>query len=166
VSYEADSILAATGDAPMTHARLRLAALRGADAQPLITMSIREATQRGEGVLVAHAEEAAATLYAGLGRHDDALAWAQRELDHNPHVFYRTALPELVEAAVRCDRLDLARRAVDELCEHTQASGTPWGAGHRVRRDRPQPRRLDGDALTMQEAQIARLAARDTPTTR
>ena len=40
-----------TGDAPMTHARLRVAALRG-DAQRLITESIRDATQRGEGVLV------------------------------------------------------------------------------------------------------------------
>ena len=130
---EADSILAATGDAPMIHARLRLAALRGADAQPLISASIREATQRGEGVLVRHAEEAAATLYAGLGHHDDALAWAQREFDHNPHVFYRTALPELVEAAVRCDRLDVARRAFDELCVHTQASGTAWALGIEAR---------------------------------
>jgi DNA-binding CsgD family transcriptional regulator/tetratricopeptide (TPR) repeat protein len=130
---EADSILATTGDSPMIPARLRLAALRGADAQRLITASIREATQRGDGVLLRHAEEAAATLYAGLGRHDEALAWAQREFDHNPHVFYRTALPELVEAAVRCDRLDLARRAVDELCEHTQASGTAWALGIQAR---------------------------------
>jgi DNA-binding CsgD family transcriptional regulator len=130
---EADAILAATGHAPMIHARLRLAALRGANAQPLITASIREATQRGEGILVRHAEEAAATLYAGLGRHDNALAWAQREFDHNPRVLYRTALPELVEAAVRCDRLDLARRAVDELCEHTQASGTAWALGIEAR---------------------------------
>ena len=130
---EADSILAATGDAPMIHARLRLAALRGGDAQPLITASIRAATQRGEGMLVRHAEEAAATLYNGLGLHDDALAWAQREFEHNPHVFYRTALPELVEAAVRCDRLDLARRAVEELCEHTQASGTAWALGIEAR---------------------------------
>jgi DNA-binding NarL/FixJ family response regulator len=130
---EADSILAATGDAPMIHARLRLSALRGADAQALITASIREATQRGDGMLVRHAEEAAATLHAGLGRHDDALAWAQREFDHNPHAFYGTALPELVEAAVRCDRLDLARRAVDALCEHTQASGTAWARGIEAR---------------------------------
>ena len=49
---EADSILAATGDAPMIHARIRLAALQGADAQRLITASIRAATPRGEGMLV------------------------------------------------------------------------------------------------------------------
>jgi hypothetical protein len=73
---------------------------------------------------VRHAEEAAATLYAGLGRHDDALAWAQREVDHNP---------QPVEAAVRCDRLDPARRAVDTLSEHTQASDTPWALGVEAR---------------------------------
>ena len=89
---EADSIMAATGDAPMSHARLRLAALQGGDAEALITASIRDATERGEGVLVRHAEDAAATLYAGLGRYDDALAWAQREVEHNPHAFYMTAL--------------------------------------------------------------------------
>jgi len=130
---EADSIMAATGDAPMSHARLRLSALRGADAQDLIAASIRDATQRGEGVLVRHAEDAAATLYAGLGRYDDALAWAQREVEHNPHAFYMTALPELVEASARRNDLDLARRAVDALCEKTQASPTPWARGVEAR---------------------------------
>jgi ABC-type nitrate/sulfonate/bicarbonate transport system substrate-binding protein len=101
---EADSIIAATGDAPMTHAWLRLVALQGRDdAHALITASIAEATQRGEGVLVRHAEDVAATLNVGLGRYDAALEWAQRELDHNPHGFYMTALPELAEAAVRCN---------------------------------------------------------------
>jgi len=130
---EADSIMAATGDAPMTHARLRLAALRGGDAMALITASIRDGTERGEGVLVRHAEDAAATLFAGLGRYDDALAWARREAEHNPHAFYMTALPEIVEAAVRCDDADLARRTVDALCERTQPSGTAWARGVEAR---------------------------------
>jgi DNA-binding CsgD family transcriptional regulator/tetratricopeptide (TPR) repeat protein len=129
---EADSIMAATGDAPMTHARLRLAAMRG-DAEVLIMNTIREATQRGEGILVRHAEDAAATLYAGLGRYDKALSWAQREVEHNPHAFYMTALPELVEAAVRCDEQDVARRAVDALCQKTQASPTAWARGVEAR---------------------------------
>ena len=130
---EADSIMTATGDAPMKHARLRLAALQGGDAEALITASIQDGTERGEGVLVRHAEDAAATLYAGLGRYDDALAWARREVEHNPHAFYMTALPELVEAAVRCDELDEARRAAEALCEKTQASGTAWARGVEAR---------------------------------
>jgi tetratricopeptide (TPR) repeat protein len=144
---EADSILAATGDAPMSHARLRLAAWRGGDAQPLITASIRDATERGEGVLVRHAEDAAAVLYAGLGRYDDALAWARREVEHNPHAFYMTALPELVEAAVRCDEPDEARRAIEALCEKTQASGTAWARGVEARSRALVSEGDDADAL-------------------
>jgi DNA-binding CsgD family transcriptional regulator len=130
---EAESITAATGAAPMSHARLRLAALRGGDAEVLITASISDATERGEGVLIVMAEDAAAVLYAGLGRYDEALSWAQREVEHNSHAFYMTALPELVEAAVRCDEPHEARRALDALCEKTQASGTAWARGVEAR---------------------------------
>jgi DNA-binding CsgD family transcriptional regulator len=117
----------------MSHARLHLAALRGGDAEALIAASIRDATERGEGILVRHAEHAAAKLYAGLGRYDDSLIWARREVEHNPHAFYMTALPELVEAAVRCDELDEARRAADALFNKTQASGTAWARGVEAR---------------------------------
>jgi DNA-binding CsgD family transcriptional regulator len=130
---ESDSIMAATGDAPMSHARLHLAALRGGDAEAVIAASIQDATERGEGILVRHAEHAAAKLYAGLGRYDDALTWARREVEHNPHAFYLTALPELVEAAVRCDEPDEAGRAADALCEQTRASGTAWARGIEAR---------------------------------
>ena len=130
---EADSIMAATGNAPMSHARLHLAAYQGGDAEALIRSSIGDGTERGEGVLVRHAEDAGATLCAGLGRYDDALAWARQEFEHNPHAFYMTALPELVEAAVRCDEPDEARRAVDALSEKTQASGTAWARGVEAR---------------------------------
>jgi DNA-binding CsgD family transcriptional regulator len=130
---ESDSIMAATGDAPMSHARLHLAVLRGGDAEALIAASIEDATERGEGILVRHAEHAAAKLYASLGRYDDALIWARREFEHNPHAFYRTALPELVEAAARCDEPDEARRAADALREKTQASGTAWARGVEAR---------------------------------
>jgi len=39
------------------------------------------------------------------------------------------ALPELVEAAMRCGQPELARRAVDQLALTTAASGTDWAAG-------------------------------------
>jgi DNA-binding CsgD family transcriptional regulator/tetratricopeptide (TPR) repeat protein len=146
---EADSIMAATGHAPMTHARLRLAALRG-DAEALIMNTIREATQRGEGVLVRHAEDATATLHAGLGRYDEALGWAQREVNHNPHAFYMTSLPEVVEAAARCGEQAVARRAVDALCEKTQASPTAWARGIQARSQALVSEGEDADALYQQ----------------
>jgi DNA-binding CsgD family transcriptional regulator len=123
---EADSIMAATRDAPMSHGRLGLAGLQGGDAEALIASSIADATARGEGILARHAEHAAATLYNGLGRYEDALRAARQEVEHNPAGFYKTALPELVEAAVRSDEPESARRALDRLCEQTQASGTAW----------------------------------------
>jgi DNA-binding CsgD family transcriptional regulator len=144
---EADSIMAATGDAPLSHARVRLAGWRGGDAQALITASIRDATARGEGVLVRHAEHAAAVLYAGLGRYDDALDWARREVEHNPHGFFMTALPDLVEAAVRCGKLDEAGSAVDALCVKTQASGTAWARGVEARARALISEGEDADAL-------------------
>lgn len=130
---EADAILAAVGQAPMTHARLGLEALRGGDVPALIDASISDATDRGEGILVRHAEHAAARLYNGLGRHDEALRWARSEHEHNPHVFYMTALPELVEAAVRCGEEDLAWRALEPLRERAHAGATPWARGVEAR---------------------------------
>jgi DNA-binding CsgD family transcriptional regulator len=40
-----------------------------------------------------------------------------------------TALPELAEAAVRCHEPERAARAVDALCDKTEASGTAWARG-------------------------------------
>jgi DNA-binding CsgD family transcriptional regulator len=154
---EADSIMEATGDAPMSHARVMLMALRDANAEPLIDASILDATERGEGVLVRHAEHAAAWLYNGLGRYDDALRWARRERQHNPYAFYMTALPELVEAAVRSGDLESAASAVDELSVKTQAAATPWARGIEAR-----SRALVGEgdrAETLYRESIAQLDA-------
>ncbi|MFL5842555.1 MAG: AAA family ATPase [Thermoleophilaceae bacterium] len=123
---EAESIVRATGQTLISHAGLALAALRGGDGQAFITSTMRDATPRGDGILVRHAEHAAATLYNGLGQYDDALQAAQLELERNPTGFHKTALPELVEAAVRSNEPELARSALDRLSEQTQASGTNW----------------------------------------
>jgi DNA-binding CsgD family transcriptional regulator len=131
---EADPIMAATGDAPMTHSRLHIAALRrGADALPLLTSSIREATARGEGILVRHAEHAIAVVHNSLGDYDAAFAAAMRERDDNPSHFFMTAAPELVEAAVKSGRLEQAHAAVARLCEYTSGAGTDWGLGVEAR---------------------------------
>ncbi|MDA0165702.1 LuxR C-terminal-related transcriptional regulator, partial [Solirubrobacter ginsenosidimutans] len=130
---EADSITASTGNARMSHGRLALAALGCDDAHTLIDSAIRTGTERGEGVLAGLAEHAAATLHNGLGQHEEALRWARREVEHNPHAFYSTALGELVEAAAACGDETLARRALKALCERTQPSGTGWALGVEAR---------------------------------
>jgi DNA-binding CsgD family transcriptional regulator len=155
---EADSIMAGTGDASMTHARLGIAALLGgADALPLLTASIRDATARGEGILVRHAEHALATLHNGLGDYDAALTAAMRESEHNPCGFYMTATPELIEAAVRGGRLRPAQAALERLCEQTCAADTDWARGVEAR-----SRALladSGDAEELYREAIDRLAS-------
>ena len=42
-------------------------------------------------------------------------------------------LPELVEAATRCDNDELAADALEQLCERTQAVGTEWALGIEAR---------------------------------
>jgi DNA-binding CsgD family transcriptional regulator len=130
---EADSIMASTGNAPTSHGWLALAAMGCDDAQTLVDSAIRDGTERGEGVLVGLAEHAAATLHNGLGQHEEALVWARREVEHNPHAFYSTALGELVEAAAACGDDKLARRALKALVERTRPSGTGWALGVEAR---------------------------------
>jgi ATP/maltotriose-dependent transcriptional regulator MalT len=48
-------------------------------------------------------------------------------------MFSAWSLPELVEAAARCDRADLAAGALARLCERTQAAGTELALGIEAR---------------------------------
>jgi DNA-binding CsgD family transcriptional regulator len=130
---EADSIISATGHVPLIHAGLGLAALQGGPGRAFITSTIRDGTERGGGILVRHAQHALAMLGNALGRYDEALRAAQAELEHNPAGFVMTALPELVEAAARSNEPELARSALDQLSEQTQASGTRWARGVEAR---------------------------------
>ena len=71
---------------------------------------------------------ATAVLCNALGRYRSAMEAAQTFLaDANGR--WTPALPELVEAAVRCEEPDLARRAVDQLAITTSPSGTNWAVG-------------------------------------
>ena len=71
---------------------------------------------------------ATAVLCNALGRYRSAMEAAQTFLaDANGR--WTPALPELVEAAVRCEEPDLARRAVDQLAITTSPSGTSWAVG-------------------------------------
>jgi ATP/maltotriose-dependent transcriptional regulator MalT len=80
------------------------------------------------------AQWAAAVLYNGLARYDEAAAAARlvtaNDIDFYPHMW---ALPELVEAATRVGETDVARQALDRLVEMTQPAGTDWGLGTEVR---------------------------------
>jgi ATP/maltotriose-dependent transcriptional regulator MalT len=73
-------------------------------------------------------------LYNGLGRYEDALAAAQRATQ-NPWVLGLSnwALVELVEAAERSGKRDIAVDAHRRLADLTGASGTDWALGVEAR---------------------------------
>ena len=73
-------------------------------------------------------------MHNGLGRYADALTAARQASDDvtAPHISMR-ALPELVEAAARAGQTGLARDALKQLAEITQACGTDAALGIEAR---------------------------------
>jgi DNA-binding CsgD family transcriptional regulator len=107
-----------------------LAAFRGRelDAQQLIEVNAKEFASRGEGTGVSVTRWAAAALYNGLGRYDEAFSAAEAVLeDPDDLSFGPFATVELVEAASRTGRVGTAVAALDRLEVATSASGMPWG---------------------------------------
>jgi hypothetical protein len=84
-------------------------------------------------VMLGLSEYARAVLYNGLGRYEAALAPAQNVGTREELFFSALVLPELVEAATRCDRAEVADAAIDRLSERTRAAGTEWALGIEAR---------------------------------
>ena len=111
---EVDAITEATGLAPVKYAALMLAAWRGDQAQALelLEPALQNATTRGEGSGVGTYGWAMALLHNAGGRHDEALAAAQRGCEHEDVIMFGWALVELIEAGVRVGRSRRGRRGV------------------------------------------------------
>jgi len=133
---ESDSVAAATGSQVPPFAVLRLRALQGreAEASPLIEATIQLGTAGGQGIAVMVAYWAAAVLYNGLARYEEA-ASAAREVTANAIDPWESmwALHELVEAAARVGDTELAGYALNRLAETTQPAGTEFALGIEAR---------------------------------
>jgi DNA-binding CsgD family transcriptional regulator len=135
---EAESLVEATRSDLVLYGGAMLAGYRGRqpDADHLISAKIGQARARGQGIAIGVIQSARATLYNGLGRHDDALV-AARELGQAPPSWTSLAtylsLHELVEAASRTGQQTVAAKAVERLAETTRPSGTPWAIGIEAR---------------------------------
>jgi DNA-binding CsgD family transcriptional regulator len=133
---ESETVAAATGSQLPPFAALRLHALQGneAEAAALIEDTIERASARGQGLVVRVAQWAAAVLYNGLGRYEEAASAARQvtaeDIDPYPQMW---VLPELVEAAARVGEIELARKTFDRLVEMTQPAGTDWSLGTQAR---------------------------------
>ncbi|HEV8164643.1 MAG TPA: hypothetical protein VGR74_09375, partial [Actinomycetota bacterium] len=133
---ETESVATATGSRYPPSIALRLLALQGkeTDAAALIAATIEQAAGGGQGLAATNAHWAAAVLYNGLGRYDEAAAAAQRATSDTfePYVSM-WALPELIEAAVRGGQAELAHAALQRLAETTQPCRTDFALGIEAR---------------------------------
>ena len=133
---EAESISTSTGNQVPPFALLRILALQGreAEASRLIDAVIDEATARGQGNAVKVAHWAAAVLYNGLGRYEEAAAAAGEVVTNGILPWLSMwALFELVEAAARVGDTELARDALDALAATTQPAGSGFALGIEAR---------------------------------
>jgi DNA-binding CsgD family transcriptional regulator len=133
---EAASVAGVTGSPMAPFAALSLLARQGkeAAASALIAETIARAGAVGQSMAATNAQWAAAVLYNGLGRYEEA-ASAARQAASYPFELYDSiwALPELVEAAARTGDTGLARDALERLAETTQPCGTDFGLGVEAR---------------------------------
>ncbi len=133
---EARAVADATGSDLTPYGALALAAWQGrADrADALTAAAMDEAMSRGEGIGVTVAQWTSALLFNGAGRYEDAMVAAQRS-GENPAELGASnwGLTELIEAASRTGRVELAASALERLSEMTRASGTGWALGVEAR---------------------------------
>jgi DNA-binding CsgD family transcriptional regulator len=154
---EAEAVSAAIGTQLAAYGTVALVALQGRETE---TIELAEATlddveSRGEGMGVGISHFTEALLYNGLGRYREALAEAERACEYEDLGVISWALTELIEAAVRCGRNEVATGALERLALTAQAGGTDWALGVHAR-----SRALvsDGDAAeTLYQEAIARL---------
>jgi DNA-binding CsgD family transcriptional regulator/tetratricopeptide (TPR) repeat protein len=137
---ESDSVAEATGSQIAPYAALRLAALRGNEAEcsALIAAAVEHANTRGQGTAAIDAHWAAAVLYNGLGRYEEAKSAARQATTTAPgrSLTVRSglwALPELVEAAARAGDDQLAGSAFERLEETTLPCGNDLALGIEAR---------------------------------
>jgi DNA-binding CsgD family transcriptional regulator len=133
---ELQAVTEATGTNLAPYAGMGLAALRGGQAETaaLVEATIVDVSLRGEGNGIAVAEWATAVLHNGAGDYETAMTAAQRAAEHPGEMISPTwAAVELIEAAARSGKSDVAAEALRRLAEITTASGTDWALGIEAR---------------------------------
>lgn len=129
---EANAISAATDhSSAVKYHGLMLTAWQGnaTEAIRLIEATQADGINRGEGRVLGLTGYAAAVLFNGLGRYEEAFSAARTVCEYEDVGFFSWCLYELVEAATRSGELTAAAAAVRQLAERAGASGTDWGLG-------------------------------------
>jgi len=131
---EEKAATSAIGSSFAPHGAMGVAAWRGneAEASGLAQATLSAAPAPGKGMESSEAEWANAVLHNGLGHYHEALAAAQRAIEH-PWTLSNWALVELVEAAVRSGAREAAVDSHRRLAEMTSATRTDWALGLEAR---------------------------------
>jgi DNA-binding CsgD family transcriptional regulator len=131
---EINSVAAATGTHFPPYILLRLRALQGREGEASAAIANAIEQFGGQGSTALRAYWAAAVLYNGLGRYQEAAAAARRATANAlSHWIPTWVLPELVEAAARGGDTELARDAVERLAKTTRPCGTDFALGLEAR---------------------------------
>ena len=103
---------------------------REAEATPLIEAATQEIVSRGDRQGLRFIHWVTAVLDNGLGRYEEALVAAQQAGEDTHASWWRSwGLVELIEAAVRSGKPELAADALGRLSQTTAVSGTDWALG-------------------------------------
>ena len=133
---QAQAATDATGGTLAPYGALSLAALQGDEGavSALVDAVAPDVTERGEGAGMAAVGMANALLFLGLGRYQEAVPAAQLATASPGTIGTPPwAIAELIEAAVRTGKTDLATDAFERFVEMTDASGSDWALGHQAR---------------------------------
>jgi DNA-binding CsgD family transcriptional regulator len=111
--------------------RVIILALSGQEEEARATAAAmaREAPSRGATGEAAFGAYGLGVLEIGLGNYEDAVGCLQPAYADDTPLVATQALPELVEAAARSGRRDLAEDALRCLADRAAASGTPLALG-------------------------------------
>jgi DNA-binding CsgD family transcriptional regulator len=155
---ECDAISSPTIRSPDEPTRALLVAHRGDESRAarLHSSLAARATERGEGRLLSFCDYSRAILQNSLGQYEAALAAAQSAVTPGDGGGTVWALPELVEAAARSGRLDVASEAYERLEERTRAADTALARGIAAR-----SRALIADTAAAEDAYLEAVAELD-----
>jgi DNA-binding CsgD family transcriptional regulator len=129
---EGDAIAEATGTRYAHYGTVFLAGLRGneAEASALIEAEVKNASAAGQGLGIQWCHWVSALLNNGSGRYEQALSDAQQAAEEAPELFLSMwALPELIEAAARTGKTQVAGAALERLVEPASIGDSDWGSG-------------------------------------
>jgi DNA-binding CsgD family transcriptional regulator/tetratricopeptide (TPR) repeat protein len=132
VGSESQVISEATGTQIAAFGGMLLAAVRGRENESFakIEAAGTRAAADGDGFALQFKHWTTAVLCNGLRRYEEAFEAAQRAWDAWPDLFVSVwAMVELVEAAVRLDRGELAVEPLERIIASAEVSGTDWALG-------------------------------------